>query len=86
MAGPPHREALLSSIFSQRLHANVFYRTEASKFPFVVFSLKHHSKCSMKIKVRARWKKLDFISGLLVTLIDSRCVIITPGLKVMCCL
>lgn len=38
-AGPQHMEAFVSSIFSRRLHANIFNHTAASKFTFVVISL-----------------------------------------------
>lgn len=43
--------------------------------PLFSFARTHHSKCSLKNKVRALWEQLDFISGLLLPLIEGRCVI-----------
>lgn len=54
--------------------------------PLLSLARTHHSKCSLKNKVRALWEQLDLVSGLLVPLIEVRCVIISPSLRASGCL
>lgn len=70
--------AFVSSIFRHRLRANIFSRTAASKFTFVVIGLNTSFQMFSGKQSQGPVGTAELYWALLVPLIERRCVLISP--------